>query len=237
MRTIRILLFAALVTALVGMFGGLAAAQTNFEGGLYFNGGFPQGEFKDQIDKNAFGASGQIFFAPKSSPLAVGLELGFMNYGSETRREPFSTTIPDVTVEVNTSNNIVQGFFILRLHMPTGPIRAYGDGIVGFNYLFTETKISDEDGGEDVASSTNQDDAAFAYGLGGGLQIPIYTRPAGKGKPVEVLLDGGLRYIFGGDAEYLKKGSIAREEGVVTFDTLKSETNMLRLHVGVAVRF
>ena len=261
MRIIRFLLSTALVVALIGVLGGTAQAQmTNFEGGVYFNGGFPQGEFKDQIDKNAFGLSGQFFYAPKKSPLAIGLELGWMNYGNETRREPFSTTIPDVTVEVNTSNNIVQGFFILRGHMSQGPIRAYADGLVGFNYLFTETKISDEDGGEDIASTTNQDDGAFAYGAvheilwqAPGSQcrrgfcraaqrwhpdrVPLYSTPVGKGKPFEVLLDAGLRYVLGGDAEYLKKGSIAREEGSVTYDTLNSKTNMLRLHFGVAVRF
>jgi len=231
--------FATLAIALVAtaLMAPLASAQTNFAGGLYFNAGFPTGDFKDQIDRNAYGLSGQIFYSPGKSPLAIGLELGWMNYGNETRREPFSTTIPDVTVEVTTSNNIVQGFFVLRGQMPSGPIRLYGDAIVGLNYLFTETKIKDVDGGEAVASSTNQDDAVFAYGFGGGLQVPLYSRPARQGKPFVILIDGGLRYVFGGEAEYLKEGSIWRENGSVTYDVIKSKTDMLRLHVGVAVRF
>jgi len=160
------------------------------------------------------------------------------NYGNESRREPFSTTIPDVTVEVTTSNNIVQGFFILRGQMPTGPIRLYGDGLIGFNYLFTETKISDSDEpSEDIVSTTNQDDAVFAYGLGGGVMVPVYTKPAEKGKPIEVLIDGGLRYVLGGEAQYLKEGSIKRDGGQVTFDLIESKTEMLRLHIGVMVRF
>ena len=234
-RTIFATLAIALVT--IALMAPLVSAQTNFAAGLYFNAGFPQGDFKDQIDRNAYGLSGQAFYAPSKSPLAIGLELGWMNYGNEKRREPFSTTIPDVTVEVTTSNNIVQGFFILRGQTPTGPIRLYGDALVGLNYLFTETKISDEDGGDAVASSTNQDDAVFAYGFGGGLQVPVYSRSIKQGKPIVVLLDGGLRYVFGGEAEYLKKGSIRRENGVVTFDVIKSKTDMLRLHVGVQVRF
>jgi len=221
-----------------GLISAPVSAQTNFAGGLHFNAGFPQGDFKDQIDRNAYGIGGQFFFSPRKSPLALGLELGWMNYGNESRREPFSTTIPDVTVEVTTSNNIVQGFFILRGQMPTGPIRLYGDGLIGFNYLFTETKISDSDEpSEDIVSTTNQDDAVFAYGLGGGVMVPVYTKPAEKGKPIEVLIDGGLRYVLGGEAQYLKEGSIKRDGGQVTFDLIESKTEMLRLHIGVMVRF
>ncbi len=220
---------------------GALQAQTNFAGGLHFNAGFPQGEMKDQIDRNAYGIGGQIFFSPQKSPLAIGLDLSWMNYGSESRREPFSTTIPDVTVDVNTSNNIVQTFFVLRGQMPTGPIRLYGDALVGFNYLYTETRISDTDDlTDDIASSTNQDDATFAYGFGGGLMVPVFTRGVttqGGKSGLQVLLDGGVRYILGGEAEYLKEGSIRRESGAIAFDTIKSKTNMTKMHLGVVVRF
>jgi hypothetical protein len=225
-----------LAAVMLAMLPTMTFAQTKFAGGLHFAAGFPQGDFKDQLDRNAYGISGQIFYSPQKSPLALGLELSYMNYGNEKRREPFSTTIPDVTVEVSTSNNLVQGFLILRGQMPKGPIRLYGDVLVGLNYLFTETSISDPDEGEDIASTTNQDDAVFAYGAGGGVLAQVYgSKP--ERRPLQVLLDCGLRYVMGGEAEYLKKGSIRREEGVVTYDLIKSETNMIRLHVGVMVRF
>ncbi|MCP4685056.1 MAG: hypothetical protein GY867_06350 [bacterium] len=232
-------LIAAIVAIAVS--SGAVQAQTNWSGGIHFNGGFPQGDMKDQIDNNAFGIGGQIFYSPKESPLAIGFDLSWMNYGNESRREPFSTTIPDVTVNVETSNNIVQAFFVLRGQMPEGPIRLYGDALAGFNYLYTETQITDSDlFDENVASSTNQDDAAFAYGFGGGIMVPVYTRKTdgenGKG-PLDVLIDGGVRYVAGGEAEYLKKGSIRRENTAVTFDTIKSKTNMMKLHLGVVVRF
>ncbi len=216
------------------------AAETNFLGGIHFNSGFPLGEMKDQIDRNAYGIGGQIFFAPSKSPLAIGIELGYMNYGNESRREPFSTTIPDVTVNVETSNNIVQAFLVLRGQMPQGPIQLYGDAIVGLNYLFTETKITDSDlPGEEVASSTNSDDAAFAYGFGGGIMVPVFTRKLQNedGAPIQVLLDAGVRYVMGNEAEYLKKGSIRRIDGAVIYDPVRSKTDMMRLHVGVMVRF
>ena len=228
----------AVMVAVIIVSAAGASAKQNFMGGLHFNAGFPTGDFKDQIDKNAYGIGGQFFYSPSPSPFAIGVEVGFMNYGNEKRTEPFSLTVPDVTVDVTTSNNIVQGFLIFRGKMPAGPIRPYADALVGFNYLFTETKISDASDGDEVASSTNQDDAVFAYGFGGGVMVPIYKTPADKAKAITVSLDAGARYVIGGEAEYLKKGSIERPSpGVVTHEVIKSKTDMVRMHIGVVVSF
>ncbi|MEZ5357745.1 MAG: hypothetical protein R3F48_02870 [Candidatus Zixiibacteriota bacterium] len=232
--TIYVMIIAAIICS-TGAF-----AKTNFMGGIHFNTGFPQGDMKDYIDRNAYGIGGQIFYAPQKSPFAIGIEAGWMNYGNESRREPFSTTIPDVTVNVETSNNIAQAFFVFRVRTPEGPIQVYGDALVGFNYLFTETKITDSDWDqEEIASTTNRDDAAFAYGVGGGLMVPVFTRAkkTADGAPIQVLLDGGVRYVFGDEAEYLKKGSIRRVDGAVLYDPIKSKTDMMRLHIGVIVKF
>jgi hypothetical protein len=217
---------------------GSVTAQTNFSGGLHFNVGFPEGDLKDQLDRNAYGIGGQLFYSPQRSPIAIGLELGYLNYGRESRREPFSTTIPDVTVKVSTSNNIVQGFLVARVGIPNGPIQPYGDAIIGFNYLFTETKISDVDEPtENVASSVNLDDGAFAYGFGGGLMVPVYTGRANNNRPFQISIDVGARYVLGDRAQYLKEGSIRRQNGKVRYDLIESKTNMVRLHVGVMGRF
>jgi hypothetical protein len=228
-------LVATLVTSLTTV---VRADDSNFLAGIHFNAGIPAGGLHDQIDRDAYGLSGQIFFAPSTSPLAIGLEGGWANYGTESRREPFSTTIPDVTVDVETWNNLVQGFAVLRGQVPSGPIQLYADALLGFNYLYTETTIKEHgSGSEDVASSTNQDDTAFAYGFGGGVMVPVWKRAAsGKGVQ-EVSLDGGARYVRGDRAEYLKKGSIHRENGAVAYDMTQSRTDMTRLHFGVTARF
>lgn len=216
-----------------------SAAGTRFLAGLHFNTGFPQGELEDQIERDAYGLDGEIFYAPSASPFAVGLDLSWMNYGSETRNEPFSTTIPDVTVDVTTTNNVVQAFFVFRAQIPRGPVQPYGDALVGLNYLFTETKISDEDEIGDIASTTNRDDTAFAYGFGGGIMVPVYTRLGSErgGGPLEVLIDAGARYVKGDEAEYLKEGSIRRSNGKVVFDSIRSRTDLTRFHIGATVRF
>jgi hypothetical protein len=227
----------ALATLLViASFGCLAQAQ-NFQGGLGFIVGAPQGEFKDNLDATGYGVTGHIGYSPKSQPFMVGLELGFMNYGSETRTEPFSTTIPDVYVNVTTSNNLVLTHLFLRAQPSKGIIRPYVEGLIGVSYFFTETKIENKNhGGEEIASNTNQDDATFSGGGGLGAMIQVYSKHSEQ-KNLEVLLDFRARYLAGGEAEYLKKGSIRREEGRVVYDINKSKTNLLTFQFGVAVRF
>lgn len=214
-----------------------ALAQTNFQGGLNFIVGFPQGEFKDNVDENGFGLAGEFLYSPSTTPLGFGVSLGYMNYGEESRREPFSTTIPDVEVEVKTTNNILLGHLLLRAQAKKGPIRPYVEGLVGFNYLFTETKIEDVDDEEEIASSTNLDDGVFSFGGGGGVMVKLYRGTTKKAKIWSILLDLRVRYIVGGEAEYLKEGSIKRENGKVVFDKIKSKTDLLTTQLGVTVVF
>jgi hypothetical protein len=226
-----------------------AQAQYKFQAGLSFMLGFPKGEFKDNVNATGIGGGGEFAYSPKSIPLAIGSSFGYMVYGRERRREPFSTTIPDVTVEVVTTNNILLGHIFLRVQNKKGMLQPYMDGLVGFNYLFTDTEIKNinrSDDGE-IASSTNLDDGVFSYGIGGGLMMKVYTGNVfkdstrtdkkGQRKKFSLLIDLRMRYIIGGEAEYLKKGSIRRENGKVSYDIIKSKTDLLTAQIGVAFEF
>jgi hypothetical protein len=220
--------------------GSTLLAQTGLQGGMGFLVGIPQQDFADQVGTGG-GFGGEFLYSPSSSPLALGISLNYLIYGSETRREPFSTTIPDVEVDVTTTNSIVLGHLLLRAQTKEGPIQPYLDGLLGFDYLFTETSIHDDDWDDDdyddddeIASTTNFDDTAFSWGFGGGCMIPVWENEMGT---VSVLVDLQGHYLRGGEAEYLKKGSIRRENGKVTYDVSKSETDLLLIKVGASVRF
>ncbi len=215
-----------------------ANAQT-WQGGLGFQLAFPQGDYKDQIDKTGVGVGGDFLYAPHNSPIGIGVSLGWFQVGDENRTEPFSTTIPDVTVDVNTSNNLAQFMLLLRLQPKHGPILPYADGLLGMNYLYTRTTIKNASNDEEVASSTNREDNAFGYGFGGGLMIKVYDKQRGEpeAKALQVFIDLGARYIRGGEAEYLKEGSIRRDGGQVVYDISQSKTSIATAHIGVAVSF
>jgi len=215
----------------------------NLQGGADFLIGVPQGAFRDNVNRSGFGITGNIGLAPAGSVFMVGVEVGFMNYGSEKRRESFSTTIPDVTVDVETENDFALGHLFLRIQPNAGLIRPYLEGAIGGNYLFTKTSIRNTGGGgEEVASSTNLDDAAFSYGGGAGVLVRLveYDTEGSRGDNgpfKELLLDVRCRYLKGSEAEYLKEGSIRRVAGRVVYDVNKSETSLLTFQIGISVRF
>ncbi len=201
--------------------------------GGYFTIALPQGEFEEKVEKNGYGFIGQALFSVGGTPVSIGGSFGGVIYGRETRREPFSLTIPDVTVEVETNNYILLGHLVLRLQPPAGPFRPYAEGVIGFHYLFTQTTIESRE--EDIASDTNFDDGVFSYGGGGGIMFGVYE--GGAAKPVSVYVDIGARYLKGGKARYLQEGSIRREDGRVLYDIDESETDLLAIHIGATVQF
>ncbi|UCD93360.1 MAG: hypothetical protein JSU69_06180 [Candidatus Zixiibacteriota bacterium] len=216
-------------------------SSAGMSGGLSFMLGFPQGEFSDNVDKTGYGVSGELAYKPRLSPFSIGGSLAYMVYGREKRTEPFSYTIPDVFVDVITTNSLFSGHILLRTEVPKGPIRPYVDGLLGFNYLFTETKIEGYSD-EPIAKTTNFDDAVFSYGAGGGVLIKVFgdeaaLKAARFGKSPLVFIDLRLRYLIGGEAEYLKEGSIGRVGTTVVYDVIESKTDLLTFHIGVTAVF
>ncbi len=201
--------------------------------------GLPQGEFGEHVDAVGFG--GTIFggIGLRDAPLMVGLELGGMIYGFDRRKERFPN-VPEVTIDVETSNNIVMGHLVFRLQPASGVVRPYVDGLVGLKYLYTETSIESErnHGDQPFASSTNFDDVAFSYGAGGGLDLRIFNGPLGEERhPVAIAINLGVRYLFGSEAEYLKEGSIRRVGDDVAYDVERSRTDLLVPQLGVRFNF
>ena len=221
----------------------------NTQAGINFIFGIPQGEFRDNVDRFGYGIGGHLAYQP-NDVFAIGGALGILSYGNQTRQEPFSYTIPDVTVDVTTSNNFLFGHIIAQIGAPIGYVKPYIEGHFGFNYLWTDTKIesnesSDSDG--EIATSTNFEDFTFAYGTGGGLMVNLYENKYSKKllhhnknnrELDKVYIDIKTIYTFGGTAEYLKEGSIHRDgNGTVEYDISKSKTDLLTVQVGVGFEF
>lgn len=198
--------------------------------------GLPQGEFKDNVDKLGYGlqVQGTLSTPGVFTPFTIGASVGYMIYGSESRKAPLSTTIPDLTVDVDRSYNLAN-FHLLALVSPLpGPIKPYVEGLVGGSYIFTTTNVKGENNNEDFASSTNFDDFAFSYGFGGGVLINIVP---GLGVGPDIYLDLKARYLLGSESEYLTEGSVEINNGSVVYYPKKSSTDLLSIHVGVAAYF
>jgi hypothetical protein len=214
-----------------------ALAGGGMQGALWFLGALPQRAFKDNVGNNGFGLGGSFGLQIPESPVYLGAEFDFATYG-QAGYEVFLAGLP-VRVKVQTDNSILQGLLMLRLQPPTGPVRPYADGLFGFNYLFTTTSIKDRQQDSEVASDTNQDDTALAYGGGGGIMLRLWRRdPVPEKRGVRaVLLDLRARYIVGGEAKYLKQGTIQVVDNRLVYDLHQSKTDLVTVGAGVTIEF
>jgi hypothetical protein len=210
----------------------LHAQRGELVAGANFSLGLPQGPFQDQLDEIGLGLNLQGGYLLPRAPIMIGLDLGFSTFGIDRRSEPLSSTIPDVRVDVENSYNMVSTMFLLRTTGRSNVFRPFIDALVGFNYLFTQTVVRSRGTQEEFARDTNFDDFAFAYGIGAGMQYRVYRH-----RGTNIFLNIQSRYILGGEAEYLRPGSITVSDGQVSFDVSRSRTDMLYFQIGVAASF
>ena len=191
----------------------------------------PVGEFRDNVDLGGGGGLAGVWLLDNHGMLGLRLDGAFVLYGYQSERRPFSLTVPEVAVDVRTTNYIVSGGVGPQVYLATGPVRPYVYGTVGVAYFATESTVSGEGwDDDDIASSTNLHDTSLALSGGGGLSIRI----ANRANPVS--LDLGASYQHNGETEYLTSGlPVPGANRRRYFAPLLSETNMVVFRVGVTL--
>lgn len=197
---------------------------------INFELGVPQGPFRDQLERVGYGVDFQFGYMLPYLPFGFGLDFGVMTFGTDRRNTPLSPTIPDVRVTVENSYNLIHGHLFARIGGRNETFRPYLDALVGLNYLYTDSVVRSRMSGEEVFRDTNFDDYAFSYGLGAGASWRVYTDPESN---VRLYLNFQTKYLIGGEAEYLKQGSITIENGQVFYDVSRSATNLLYFQLGL----
>ena len=234
MRSFFILLLALLLVP--------PAAHARLEAGLGLSLAWPQSEFKHNVDF-AFGGGARIGWGLNAESAAVVTifgDLNYLNYGRERRIAPFSLTVPEVAVDVVTDNYMFMLSPGVSFGLRNGTIRPYGEFFGGLTYIATKSRVENRGlPSETIAESTNLSDFTYNLGFGGGLKLLVWQKEIDMALTElrEALIDIKLTYIKSGEAEYLKKGSIEREEGTIYFDPIRSETDVLQLRIGMAFGF
>ena len=82
-----------------------------------------------------------------------------------------------------------------------------------------------------MGRTVNVEDFAVTFGAGGGVTIHLASS-----QRTAFSLDIGARYLYGGEVEYLPKGTL-RPESVIEDLALRSRTDVLTLHVGISFDF
>ena len=198
---------------------------------VYLMAAQPLGEFNDYIDWGG-GIGGALLYSfDRQGAIGLRLDAAYLIYGHETKRVPLSPSLGRIRVDVNTSNNILVLGLGPQVMLPTGSIRPYLNGTVGMSYFFTQSSVEGSADFEPFASSTNFDDAIFAWTAGGGLYIPLRKRQRHS-----LSLDIGAQYHANGEARYLREGSIQEDgTGEIYFEPIRSQTSLLTYRLGVTI--
>lgn len=211
----------------------------------------PRGQFDANTD-TGYGFTGSYLYAfGQDRIFGLGLTGLVQSYGRTGRRAPLSPTIPDLRVDVETTNNtaMIQG--LVQLKAPTGAVQPYLQGTGGFGWFFTTTSLQNRFTDETILSDTNQSDGTWIWGGGGGLLIRVYEgdprpdvdargRVLGQGRdPVRAYLDVGARAVRGDRVQYLTEGSLVTDEGEVDIDRrlVESEIEAVQYQIGLTVEF
>lgn len=195
---------------------------------LKFLTGVPVGRFGSGTGISPGGA---IDFTVRvgQTPLWLGVAVDYLRYGTETRRIALYPAVPEVFSDVDTTNALVRSHALVRLGFSGGRIRPYAEGLLGFSEIFTHTSIGEE-GYE--ASTRHLGDFGLSYGAGGGVTIELASSAR-----VRVALDIGLRYVTGGEVDYLTPGALQRDGNGVTFESVRSRVTLFDVQTGIAFGF
>jgi hypothetical protein len=221
-----------------------AQPSPRVQAGIGFLGAGATGDFGVRVDAAA-GILLHMDVQVAKSIFSVGGEWAGTSYGEESRDAYIGNVIPDMpdlTLKVDTSNGLWFLVARLRAQKKTGRWRPYADGLAGVMNISTTTAIngamSCTGGGtyapascsaDQAASVTNADATVPTFGAGGGVMIRLGQRAAVP------RLDLSVRYQRGGDATYLTKGAIVREENRATFNFSRSPIDLVTVYVGFAV--
>ncbi len=182
----------------------LSAQQAGF--GLVF--GIPRNEFREATKAEGYGFDLTALFPVGGEVINFGGSINYQIYGLNAQNKDLFAEITaggsvigtiEIPLRVVNTSSIFGMHGILRVTAPTEAVRPYMEGLVGFRYISTTTRIEDRDDfwndDEDnvLVRRTNLAHWIFSYGGGGGIQFNIGQ---------DVYLDLRAYYLLGGKANY-----------------------------------
>lgn len=214
---------------------GTAAAQETPDPRFFLGGGLwfarPEGEFARYVD-SGFGldVNGRLSL-DEAGIVSLRGDLGFIQYGRETRQVCFSATVGcRILLDLTTSNDIFVGGIGSEVALPGRALRPYAFGEIGFSYFSTRSSLEGTTDSQDIAETENYGDGTLAWIAGGGVDVRL-----SRGRhPID--LDLGVEYHANGRAEYLREGDIVdNPDGSITLFPTRSETDFTTFRVGIRV--
>jgi len=200
--------------------------------------GLPNKEFKENVDRDGYGIGASCLIPLGDSPLFAGLNIGALYYNSKDQ----AIEVENSSVTLEPLKGAILAHLVLRTQKTDGRFRPYVEGLVGLQHFFSRTSSLQgpiygvvEDGS---TLSTNEIAKVFSFGGSCGCMYSIHTYSDrdDESKAKEILLDLRLRYLYGGETEFIKENYRIENDNVI-FDTVRVRTDLFTIQLGVSFVF
>ena len=192
----------------------------------------PQSDYKEVNPDAGYGLRANLLYQPNYiTPIKLGIEFGIQEKGRATQY--FSGYIGGFydNFKISATNNIFSLMFLARIQSSQPhKVKPFLDLTAGWNVFFSTASIEQltfySDYNPSYSNSTKAH-WAFAYGVAGGIDIPLNRRDA-------IGLELKVAYLVGSYSQYLTDPYIDGN-GNVSFQQNSSRTNMLIPQAGVRI--
>jgi hypothetical protein len=193
----------------------------------------PAKEFREAINNSigdlGVGFSGGILFSPlgqkKPSPVLIGMDIGYLNYGVEK----ITANSGDPALKVSHNIFSFNGIGRLRPYNHKGKIIPFVDGLLGLKLYNTRVKVdktfldtvfnNDE---AEVLKNVNNTGVNFGLGCG------FYTHSS---KGIEFTMRG--LFMWGDEIDYVVRNSVKVDNGTLSYETATANTSMFTIQLGI----
>jgi hypothetical protein len=202
---------------------------------FYVNGqvAVPAKEFRETINNSigdlGVGVAGGFLFSPlgqkKPSPVLIGVDIGYLNYGVEKIEANSGDPALKITHNIFTFDGIGR----LRPFQHKGKVIPFVDGMLGLKMYNTRVKIDKTF----LDSIFNNDEAEVLKnvnnsGVNFGLGCGFYTHTSnGIGFTMRGL------YLWGDEIDYVVRNSMKVDNGTLSYETATANTSMFTIQLGV----
>jgi len=193
----------------------------------------PAKEFREVINNSVgdagVGLAGGLLFSPlgrkKPSPVLIGIDIGYLNYGLEK----INASSGDPALKITHNIYSFDGIGRLRPYNRKGKVTPFIDGLLGLKLYNTRVKIDktflDTIFNKDEAEVLkNVNNTGVNFGLGAGF----YTNPTkGIGFTMRAI------YMWGDEVDYVVRNSMKINNGTLSYETASANTSMLTIQLGI----
>ena len=191
---------------------------------LFIEMGRPQGAFNQNTKAVGLGfGAGLVFPIDKNKHIMIGGEFSYEIYGKEIKSDRANS------YDLITNNNIFMTHAVIRITpFSEGILIPYIDLKGGLKNFYTKTKVKDDVLAGDATEVIGEfNDVAGSYGGAFGVRLQ-------RSDAVSLFADAS--FLAGGRATYVDRKSFERDpDGVVSFDSKHSRTNMVLFRFGVTL--